>query len=297
MKTALVLFLSFLPPAVPTDTVELYVGPALFEQAEPGAVSPPDTLPVPAAPITFSGRQTEHVRLAGYDPFGAAGELAVDLDALAGAFCYPCPGDRISNYGLRGRSMHTGIDIKAAAGDTIRAALGGVVRMSRPYAGYGNTVVIRHPNGLETVYAHHSANLVVPNDVVRAGDPIALAGRTGRATTEHLHFEVRVAGRHFDPNRLLDTENRTLRSGTLTLRWRDGRLSASNAAAGDPPASDLLPGMSDDVAPAADVHVVRRGDTLYALSRRYGVAVDRLCALNGITAQSILSVGQRLVLK
>lgn len=100
--------------------------------------------------------------------------------------------------------MHTGVDIKAVPNDTIRAAFSGVVRMSKPYSGYGNIIVIRHYNGMETAYAHNSRNLVTVNDVVKAGDPIALAGRTGRATTEHLHFEFRVANQALNPSLLLE---------------------------------------------------------------------------------------------
>lgn len=97
------------------------------------------------------------------------------------------PGGKvISGYGTRGG--HSGDDIKTCARDTIRAAFDGVVRMAKPYGAYGNVIVIRHPNGLETVYSHNVKNLVKSGDVVKAGMAIGLTGRTGRATTEHLHL-------------------------------------------------------------------------------------------------------------
>jgi len=90
------------------------------------------------------------------------------------------------------------------------SAFDGIVRLAKPYYAYGNVIVVRHYNGLETVYSHNSKNLVKPGDYVKAGQPIALTGRTGRATTEHLHFEVRVNGQHFNPNLVFDLQERKL---------------------------------------------------------------------------------------
>lgn len=135
----------------------------------------------------------------------------IDLTLLPEeAFAFPLPGGKvISPYGGR-RKHHSGADIKTCANDTIVSAFDGVVRMAKPYAAYGNVIVVRHYNGLETIYSHNSKNLVQPGDEVKAGQPIALTGRTGRATTEHLHFEVRINGQHFNPNILFDFDKREL---------------------------------------------------------------------------------------
>ena len=120
------------------------------------------------------------------------------------------PGAKIiSAYGTRGG--HSGADIKTCAKDTIRAAFDGVVRMSKPYYAYGNLVVVRHANGLETIYSHNFKNLVQSGDTVKAGQPIGLTGRTGRATTEHVHFETRINGQHFNPNLIFNLKEGTLR--------------------------------------------------------------------------------------
>ena len=125
-------------------------------------------------------------------------------------YSFPLPGGKvISPYG-RGRGRHSGIDIKTYAKDTIRSAFNGVVRMSKPYSAYGNVVVVRHDFGLETIYSHNFKNLVHCGDTVKAGQPIALTGRTGRASTEHLHFETRVNGQHFDPNIIFNMKEQTL---------------------------------------------------------------------------------------
>lgn len=137
--------------------------------------------------------------------------IYLHLDSLKEhEYAFPLPGGKvISAYGTRGG--HSGADIKTCANDTIRAAFDGVVRMSKPYYAYGNLVVIRHANGLETIYSHNCKNLVRSGDVVKAGQPIGLTGRTGRATTEHVHFETRINGQHFNPNLIFDLKERKLR--------------------------------------------------------------------------------------
>lgn len=133
-------------------------------------------------------------------------------------FAIPLKSKVISKYGPRGRRLHTGTDVKCRLGDTIVSAFDGVVRMAKTYSGYGYTVVVRHYNGLETVYAHLSKIKVKVNQTVYAGDLIGLGGRTGRATTEHLHFEVRYLTEHFNPELLFDFENGTLRKNEFALK-------------------------------------------------------------------------------
>ncbi|MCL2027479.1 MAG: M23 family metallopeptidase [Bacteroidales bacterium] len=128
----------------------------------------------------------------------------------------------LSKYGMRSGRMHTGIDLRQRPTDTLFAVFDGMVRMAKWYSSYGNLVVIRHANGLETVYSHLSEIHVQPFQTVRAGESIGLAGRTGRATTDHLHFEVRFFYEHFDPNLLIDFEEQCLR--VKTLMFVDGQL-------------------------------------------------------------------------
>ena len=260
----------------------------------------------------FSDIETQHVKISYYDPFGEEDCLVYNLGDMQRDFYYPCDGKLISDYGMRGRSMHTGVDIKAAYGDNIYAAFDGVVRMSKLYSSYGNVIVIRHYNGLETVYAHNSKNLVKPNDVVRAGDVIAKAGRTGRATTEHLHFEVRVKGQYFDPKLLIDVYNRKLQDRYLYVYNRKGGpIYADNRLTDNIPADDKI-NVSEKIkavaAAAAETakkenkveavyHKIVKGDTLYALALRYKTTVSAICKLNGINSKSVLRIGQQLRIK
>ena len=158
----------------------------------------------------FSDMEVNHVRVATPGLFSKENCVMLDLKSLSRNYSFPLPGGKvISGYGTRGG--HSGDDIITCARDTIRAAFDGVVRMSKPYYAYGNLVVIRHANGLETIYSHNCKNLVRSGDVVKAGQPIGLTGRTGRATTEHVHFETRINGQHFNPNLIFDLKERKLR--------------------------------------------------------------------------------------
>lgn len=160
----------------------------------------------------FSAMETSHIRVATPGLFHTDGSIVLPLHEIPDmAYAFPLPGGKvISPYGQRGRRGHSGIDIKTHARDTIRSAFDGIVRMAKYYGAYGNVIVVRHRFGLETVYSHNAKNLVHSGDTVRAGQAIALTGRTGRASTEHLHFETRVNGQHFDPNLVFDMKLQTL---------------------------------------------------------------------------------------
>lgn len=163
----------------------------------------------------FTQYERNHIRIHTPGLFDGKSRLEIPLELLADSgSCFPLPGAKvISPFG--GRRGHSGADIKTKANDTIRAAFDGVVRMSKSYGAYGKVIVIRHPNGLETVYSHNVKNMVESGDTVKAGQFIALTGRTGRATTEHLHFEVRVNGQAINPSLVFDMNGYTLKRHTL----------------------------------------------------------------------------------
>ena len=126
---------------------------------------------------------------------------------------FPLPGAKvISPYGKRGGRTHSGVDLKTKPGDKIYAAFEGEVVFSDVYHGYGNYIRIKHPNGLETCYSHNSKNLVKKGDYVKAGQVIALVGQTGRATTPHLHFEVRINGKTRNPANYFDLNKGVVRN-------------------------------------------------------------------------------------
>lgn len=153
------------------------------------------------------------------DPWMKSMTFKLDLAGIEKEhWAYPLPGAKvISPYGSRGRKSHSGVDIKTKPNDKIYAAFDGIVERSGPFAGYGNYIVIRHAYGFTTCYSHQSRNFVKAGQKVKAGDCIGLTGRTGRATTEHLHFEVRFKGRTINPALLFDHASNKLQQRTLIL--------------------------------------------------------------------------------
>ncbi len=178
--------------------------------------------------VSVTGRKNDAPAIGedkGVDVFENSETFKLDLMRLESqTWSYPLPESKvISPYG--GRRNHAGVDLKTTPNDNVLAAFDGVVTRSSPYSGYGNCIVIKHSYGLETLYSHQSKNLVKVGDKVKAGQVIGLTGRTGRATTEHLHFEVHFKGRRFDPALIFDHVNRSLQQSTLTLN-KNGRISS-----------------------------------------------------------------------
>ncbi|HAH58441.1 MAG: peptidoglycan DD-metalloendopeptidase family protein [Lentimicrobium sp.] len=199
---------------------------------------------------------------------------------LEAAFHFPRKGKLLSPYGPRGSRFHAGMDIKLETGDTVVSAFDGKVRIARVMNGYGKMVVVRHNNGLETVYGHLSRILVNVNDEVSAGTPLGLGGRSGRATTSHLHFETRLLGEHFDPRRIIDFDNFALITDTLNVNKSFWKIAASKEVASSPGSKKY--------------HVIKSGDTLSAISRKYKISVKELCRMNGIKPDKILKIGTRI---
>ena len=197
-------------------------------------------------------------------------------------FCMPTDNRKItSKYGPRRRRMHKGVDVKVYIGDTIRSAFDGKVRVVQyERRGYGKYVVIRHDNGLETIYGHLSKQLVGENQIVKAGEPIGLGGNTGRSTGSHLHFETRFLGQDIDPTRMFDFPNQDIVADTYTY-YKPGSRKGSKTE-GSNSSSEIR------------YYRVRKGDTLSKIAARQGVSVRRLCQLNGITTRTTLRIGQVL---
>lgn len=159
------------------------------------------------------------------DPFANGSQFTINFSNYTKEeWCYPLPGAKV-NSPFGGARHHSGTDLKTFGGDTIRAAFPGEVILSGPYYAYGNCVILRHANGLETLYSHQSRNLVKVGQWLHAGDPVGLEGQTGRATGIHLHFETRVNGRAFDSARIFDHENHALiRQIFVVTKQKNGTL-------------------------------------------------------------------------
>ena len=226
-------------------------------------------------------------------------------------FCMPTPSRVVtSNFGYRARwgRQHKGLDIKVYIGDTIRAAFSGKVRIVRYEAGgYGKYVVIRHGNGLETIYGHLSKQLVAEDQEVRAGEPIGLGGNTGRSTGSHLHFETRLCGVALNPALMFDFRNQDVTgdyfvfnrasyereseeatrergmvgNGSYTAEQVRGSRSNSEFGEGSSQMEKLY-------------HKVSAGETIASIARRRGVTVEQICRLNHLTPTTKVRPGMIL---
>ena len=216
------------------------------------------------------------------------------VDSLE-SYHYPYIGRITSRYGPRRGRAHQGLDLGLKTGDPIYATFDGKVRLSKAAGDYGNLVIIRHNNGLETYYAHLSQRDVEAGDWVVAGQQIGLGGSTGRSTGPHLHYEVRYKGQSFDPERIIDFSNGNLRRSELLLKRRHFSIYAKyEQDFGDEEEVAKQEEAERKAAAAVQYHTVRSGDTLGAIARKYGTSVSRICQLSGIKSTSILRIGQKL---
>lgn len=214
------------------------------------------------------------------DPFrGQKVQLPDTLKVNVSSYVAPTTGHVTSKYGWRRNRMHKGIDLKVQTGDTIVSAFDGKVRI-RKYErkGYGYYLVIRHNNGLETVYGHLSKFIVKEGDAVKAGQPIALGGNTGRSSGSHLHFETRLMGLAINPEEIIDFKNYVAHTDTWTFYSKKAKAVAAGTM-----------GSNGDA-----FHRVKQGDTLSKIAKRYGVTINQLCRLNNIKPTTTLRLGQRI---
>ena len=222
-------------------------------------------------------------------------------------FCMPTTSRVLtSNFGARWGRQHKGLDIKVYIGDTIRAAFAGKVRIVRYEGrGYGKYIVIRHHNGLETIYGHLSKQLVVEDQEVRAGDVIGLGGNTGRSTGSHLHFETRLCGVALNPALMFDFRNQDVvddyymfrkatyqQESVIASRLRGVGGSSFNTGDEDIELASVAPAASYQQ--ESRFHKVRKGETIYSIARKRGTTVNAIMKLNHLKKTSKLMPGQIL---
>lgn len=223
-------------------------------------------------------------------------------------FFMPREGGINSPFGPRWGRMHKGLDIHLKRGDAVNAVMSGKVRYAQfNTGGYGNLVIIRHPNGLETYYAHLTDIHVDPNDWVSAGALIGTGGNTGAEWSgEHLHFEMRYRDKAFDPLLIIDWAKKELKSDTLVLLKKHLLLSdevaqqSTNGKGADAAKVNSVRPRSQSnqnghVTPSKSTcHIVKLGDSVYSIARKYGKSAARILSINGLTTESVLNIGQKI---
>ncbi len=206
---------------------------------------------------------------------GESRTLVLEDTANECRFYNPFRGLITSNFGWRDGRSHNGIDIDLQVWDPVIAAFDGMVRVARNHNGYGRVVIIRHYNGLETLYAHLHRFKVKTGDILEAGQVIGLGGSSGRSTGSHLHFEVRYKGSPLNPRSIIDFNNNNLKSSNIKLI----KTKYSYAA----------------VPEGLHFHTVKSGESLYKIANVYGTSIDKLCNINGIKRNRPLQIGQKLM--
>jgi len=230
----------------------------------------PDTVP-------FYDWITNDIHFRKFDFSKVEDTLMVILNDSNDHYTHPFNGEITSGFGKRRWRYHYGMDIDLNTGDTVKVAFNGRVRVSTYSKTYGHVIVVRHDNGLETIYAHLSKRLVATDSVITSGTPIGRGGNTGHSYGSHLHFEVRLFDEALDPRDLISFESYKLHYDTLAI-------SQCNFIY-----RDELKLMS-----AIKYHRVRSGNTLGHIAIKYGTSISKLCRLNGISRNSILRIGQRI---
>jgi murein DD-endopeptidase MepM/ murein hydrolase activator NlpD len=229
----------------------------------------------------FSSWDSKKIDIYDFDPNGFSDTVSIRLyDPPNGSlWSMPLKDSRLSSpFGLRRFRWHHGVDLRLTTGDDVYAAFDGIVRMaSYDRYGYGHFVLIRHRNGLETIYGHLSKLWVTVGKEVRAGDVIGLGGSTGRSTGPHLHFEVRYKGLSINPEEMYDFTAHTLRQSVFLV-------SSSSF--------EHVLKMNEAV-----VHRVRSGENLSVIARRYGVSVSHITRMNKISSSTVLRVGMGLKIR
>ncbi len=228
-------------------------------------------------PLTIDEVQDQGISISGpeYDPNLTAGIMLSE-------FVFPVQNKIISRFGPRRGRMHNGTDIRSATGDTIIAAYGGQVIRSQYYYGFGNLIVVLHEKNIKTYYAHLSKYLVKSGEWVKKGEPIGLAGSTGRATGSHLHFEIRENDKAYDPELVFNFQNGTIRDdvgSVYSLLELQRRLIPTGYSV-----NEGVP----------QYYKVRPGDSLWRISRKFKMSIQHICKMNKISENSVLRVGQPL---
>ncbi|MCX7954486.1 MAG: M23 family metallopeptidase [Bacteroidales bacterium] len=206
------------------------------------------------------------------------------IDLQYDKFTFPVRSNNVSSkFGWRNKKFHTGIDISLKNGDTVFSIMEGKVRFCGYYKGYGNVVVIRHSNGLESVYAHLSKIFVKNNKYVESNFPIGLGGSSGKTTGPHLHFELRFLGIPIDPLEIIDTENMDILTTFLIinkdfLKTKYKPLQYKNSQ-------------------SPEFYIVKKGDNLFKIARKFNTNVDTLLKINKLNSKTILRINQKIRIK
>ncbi len=278
------------------DTTQLVVNqPVEIEESDDES---PDTLEItfPSHDL-YASWDTEAAHPYKFNEAFKEDSVIIELTNGESGFVLPYRGPLTSLFGWRKYRPHFGTDINLETGDTVVSSFDGMVRVARHYRGYGNCVIVRHNNGLETVYAHLSKILVESGQVVNAGTCVGLGGNTGHSYGSHLHFEIRYLGQALDTQDFIDYEKGELKSCWFLLRKSDVENKYDLRALHNRHKHDVgmaHGGKHSKYPVKGRIYKVRSGDTLGAIARKSRTSITSLCKKNKIRPTTTLRVGQKL---
>jgi hypothetical protein len=218
--------------------------------------------------------------------------ILVLCDNKTNFYVHPIKGRINSEYGYRRRRFHYGIDVDLNIGDSVKSAFDGMVRISKYHKGYGNVIVVRHFNGLETVYGHLSGSRVRENQLVKAGTLLGYGGNTGRSTGPHLHFEIRYLGTPMNPRKVVDFEKFNLYCDTLYITNKTFEKAKSKTYYTKSTTQKST--STSSYKGSGNYHYVKKGETLGGIAAKHRVGLSTLYRLNGLSSKSVLQIGQKI---
>ena len=269
------------PSLDPTDTVPYFLN-------EEDVPSYHDTLGFSPAFDLYSEWDTDKIHYTKFDinSLKDSSKKITLCDSNSCGYVQPFLGKVTCPFGPRRRYYHYGVDIDLETGDAVAAAFDGKVRIAKKSSSYGNVVVIRHSNGLETYYAHLSKINVEAGQEIFAGDVIGLGGNTGHSRGSHLHFEVRYLGQPINPADIISFTEDKLLSDTLVVNKQTFKyLVKGKKGANTENCGKLI---------AGNIYVIKKGDSLSTIAKRYGTSISSLCKKNGLKTTTILRLGQKI---
>lgn len=284
------------------DTVSIALDSTQFSGSYYPSIT--ETYQIPAYNLYDHYWDVKHLRSKVLDiPFANDRLMLILVQEGNHNFVFPCIYDEITcAYGLTKRGdFHPGVDLSVDYQTLVKSCFDGVVRMAKPYGDYGLMVVVRHYNGLETVYAHLGKLFVKPGQIVNAGDVIGQTGHSGNVKDNTLHFETRFMNEHFDPAMLIDFDEEELVKNTLSLSSESIRVIDTAQTGVSPKTPTAQPNQSRLSATPdnanATYHIVQKGESLYRISQLYQTTIDRILKLNNLDNPDKISEGQRLRVK
>ncbi len=265
-----------------------------------------DTYQIPAYNLYGQHWDPKHLRSKQFAIPFSDGQLKIILvESYNTPFVFPCRGEKIVDYGPQKKLFHPGTDFSLPENAPIYACFDGVVRVAKIYGDYNKIVVVRHYNGLETVYANLGKINVKPDQIIKAGHIVGFAGGVDRGSLASFHFESRFMNETFDPALLLNFEDRTLSGNILTLEPQNFNIKPLPQIREQVIVPKKIPIESDSVNTTQNsspispplYHTIQKGETLYKIAKQYNISVETLMKLNNLTETSIIYSGQKIKVK